>query len=259
MCAGENASCQLACLRAGETHVWLSFIDNDPAPDENFFLARLSETERARAKKIVPPDGRLHFIFAHTLLRAVLSQYHLVEPDAWQFGRGAQGKPFIRAPAEAPPLQFNLTHTRGLAACVIALNAAAGVDAEYLEPHADLLDMARQFLPAPAARELENLAGEQRTLRFYEHWTRQEACSKACGAGLAALPEAMEPDPGWQFVQQCVSADHILAAVVRGRPGKSVVFKLRTAGWELDAGKLRLKLIEPERAVAARPIRQAHG
>ena len=243
MSSHQDILVNLAALRAGEAHVWLSFHETAPVA-EKFFLKLLPDAERERAEKISPAGVRGEFVLAHALVRAVLSQYHPIAPGAWQFERGPHGKPFISAPGDAPPLQFNLTHTRGLAACVVALDAAAGVDAEYLEPHADLPAVAREFLAPAAAWELENLSGEKQTLRFYEHWTRQEACNKASGVGLASPPRAGGNADGWRFLQQQVSPRHILAAAVCGGQG---IFRLRTVGWQLRGDELRLEACEPFR------------
>ena len=56
---------------------------------------------------------------------------------------------------------------------------------------------------AEAVRELESLSGEQPVVRFYEHWTRQEACRKGSGIGLSAQPR------DWRFgsARRCMSSE----------------------------------------------------
>ena len=244
----QAMAANLAALRRGETHIWGSFTED--APDaEKLLLDKLSETERVRAAAISLSGQRFEFVLAHALVRVVLSQYHATAPAAWQFGRGPQGKPFISAPSDVPPLQFNSTHTRGLAACAVTLAAAVGVDAEHLEPEADLPGVARQFLPA-AARELEHLSGEQQTRRFYEYWTLHEARSKALGAGLAPQPLAAENAGGWQLFQRWVSPKHILAAVCRGQKTPAG-FKVRIVQWQWCDGRMRLEARDTEGEAAS--------
>ena len=220
----------LAALRAGQAHVWLTLA---PAvsDEEKLVWEMLSDAERKRAEKFHQAANCAEFVRAHALVRAALSRYHPVAPGAWQFGHSPQGKPFISGPAAAPPLQFNLSHTRGLAACVVTLDAAAGVDVEAIEPQADLLAVARQFFAPAAVQALENLSGAEQTIRFYEHWTRLEACAKASGTGLATTSPAAEMAGEWRCWQQRVSPDHMLAAAVRGGRGRTTVFTLRTMRW----------------------------
>ena len=223
----HDAAANLTALRAGEAHVWLSFLP-DGANVEKTVWNILSDEEQARAEKIHPADRRVEFVLAHALLRTVLSRYYPVAPSAWQFECDPQGKPFISAPIASPPLQFNLTHTRGLAACAVTLAVAVGVDAECIQPHPDLLVVAREFLASSVVRELENLSGEPQVVRFYEHWTRHEACIKACG-GLESKADDDERLSGWRFLQQRVSPHHLLTAAVCSGQENSIVFKLRTA------------------------------
>ncbi len=242
--AEQNSSRGMAGLRAGELHVWLSFTEGMTAVDELFFEQQLSEAERMRAEKIVFPGGRLEFALARALLRGVLSRYHPVDPAAWRFAYDLQGKPFISGPADAPRLQFSVTHTRGLVACAVALDSAVGVDAEHLEARDDLLAVARQFLGVATSRELENLSGDALTLRFCEQWARQEAWAKAVGSGLAALPMSAENAAGWQFFQRQVSPRHILTAAVRRGNQRPAILKVRTAVWRRRNENLDLAVNE---------------
>jgi len=41
------------------------------------------------------------------------------------------------------PPRFNRSHTRGLAACMVTWNIAAGVDVKWIKPRADLPAVAR--------------------------------------------------------------------------------------------------------------------
>jgi 4'-phosphopantetheinyl transferase len=236
----------LAALRAGKAHVWLSFVQNIPSEDKRVWQM-LSDEERMRAGKLRVTADRAGFVLAHALVRAVLSQYHPVDPGAWEFGRSPQGKPFISAPVAAPPLQFNLSHTRGLAACVVALELAVGVDVEYIEPHADLPAVAREFFASAGVQELEKLSDEEQGVRFYEHWTRREACGKASGLGLSLLSQVDENPKAWQCWQQRVSPDHILAAAVGGGQGSATVFTLQTVRWRAQGKAAALEVCNDRR------------
>ncbi len=241
-----------AALATGEIHLWLAPAQAGDGTEE-LVWSFLSGAERARAGKIRAGAGRAEFVQAHALIRAVLSQYRAVEPGAWRFGRGALGKPFITAPNDAPPLQFNLSHTRGLAVCVVTLALAAGVDVEWLEPHADLPAVAREFLAPAAVQELEILSRTEQTIRFYELWTMREARSKAAGTGLTAPVVENESGEDWRCWQQWLASNHILAAAVRGRPETPTVFRMRTVRWCPRTPAGSLEACAPEQVVCVGP------
>ena len=133
-------------------------------------------------------------------------------------------------------------------------NAPAGVDVERLEPHADLLEVARNFFAPAVVQELEKHSAEQRVPRFYEHWTRLDAGAKAGGGGLTAPALVNENAAGWRVFQQRVSPDHLLAAAVRGGPGCLTRFILRTVRWRADASEVRMEMCQPEQTVSVRPV-----
>jgi 4'-phosphopantetheinyl transferase len=169
-------------------------------------------------------------------VRTTLSRYADVDPRRWRFRTGPQGKPEIAGPAGAPPLRFNLSHTRGLVACVVTLGLDAGVDVERTARHLrDPLALARHgFAPAERAA-LTRLAGRARRELFFDIWTLKEAYVKARGAGFLALPArklAYEISPGgsigltiepeledrsdaWQVALLAPTADHRLAVAIR--------------------------------------------
>lgn len=245
----DDFAANLAALRRGEAHVWMSFSQPGQGA-EKIAWDLLPEDERQRAERIQAAADRDEVVLAHALVRAGLSRYHPVAPGVWRFRRGPQGKPFVLAAADAPPLQFNLSHTRGLSACVITLNIPAGVDVEQIEPHADLLNVAREFFAPAVVRELQNLSGEKQTIRFYELWTRQEACGKVSGIGFAPASLVNENAEDWRCLQERVSPRHLLAAAVRGGQGSATDFRLRTVRWQAHANVGGLELCGQERIIS---------
>jgi 4'-phosphopantetheinyl transferase len=83
------------------------------------------------------------------------------------------------------PLTFNLSHTRGLVACVVAYGEDVGVDVEPIAAAPDLLDLARANFSAEEVAELERCVPADRPARFTGMWTLKEAYLKATGAGIA--------------------------------------------------------------------------
>lgn len=146
-------------------------------------LALLSEAELDRFKKFhFDQDGK-DFAFAHALLRKCLSELvPETEPGSWQFATRMSGKPMVTT---RPDLDFSLTHTRGLVACVVADTGLVGIDAE-LDQRSLVVDPLLDDVCSPwERRELAGLTGRARTSRFLDFWTLKEAFLKACGLGIS--------------------------------------------------------------------------
>ena len=225
-------------LAEGDVHVWCLFADrfDDPA-----VLARLADLmtpdERARQARFVRPRDRHLQLLARALVRVLFSAYTGEPPDAWRFGAGPHGKPFLAAPALAPPLAFNLSHTEGLVAAAFTVRNEVGVDVEDLDRRAPTLDVARRFFASAEVARLEAEPPDGRTEVFFAFWTLKEAYLKARGVGLSvplasfafdldADPPAIsfappiDDDPGrWRFVREAHGDHHRLAVAVARPPG----------------------------------------
>lgn len=93
------------------------------------------------------------------------------------------GKPFL-AQSE---IHFNLTHSGGLCACVIA-DHPVGIDVEKIteRSEASIARIAeRMFSPAERA-SLQ--AAEDPLLAFYEIWVKKESIVKCSGEGIKNMP-----------------------------------------------------------------------
>jgi 4'-phosphopantetheinyl transferase len=135
--------------------------------------------ERARADRFHFAEDRRDFTMAHFLLRHCLSKHGPLEPTAWNFERGPNGKPYLTNAS----IRFNLSHTRNLVACAIGLGEV-GIDVE----HGDTLSRQRAGLErtlAPAEFESLDLGrGTENSSRLLELWTLKEAFLKGVGIGL---------------------------------------------------------------------------
>jgi len=141
------------------------------------FLAALTPAEHTRAERFREGRDRVQFMAARWLLRSMLKT-HL----------GLEGVD-IRAPEREKPLlvgnhlpaglDFNLSHTGGLVACVIGLGVRVGVDVERIDRRVN----------AGAVAAAHFAPGEQAICRddqgFLRLWTLKEAVAKAVGLGLA--------------------------------------------------------------------------
>ena len=207
----------------------------------------LSGEERARHDRFWFDRDRHLFLVAWSLVRTMLSAYADVEPAAWRFELNRYGKPRIAGPAAAPPLRFNLSHTRGLVACVVAPEIEVGVDVEDRRRDTAGIDIARRYFSAREVGDFERLPLDRQQVAFYEYWTLKEAYIKAVGVGISlglgrfsfALDESGAPigdperrppaisfaadlddDPGaWQFAQFEPTPHHAMAVAIRRNDG----------------------------------------
>ena len=168
----------------GEVHVWRAGLDGASARE-----AELPAAERRRAEQIRRPGGREEWVAARLALRDVLSRYLDAAPGAIRLQAGGHGKPGL---AGDGPLEFNLSHSGGLALVAVSAERELGVDVERIEPRHDFLALAARALGPDAVAALQATVGEERAHAFYDLWVRHEARLKCGGGGLAG-PEPQGP------------------------------------------------------------------
>lgn len=231
---------------AHSAHVW--FLDTvavtDPSVLESCALVLSSdETDRYRRFRF---DGDRHvFLLAHAMLRQVLSRYADVDPADWQFNNTRDGRPEIAHPDPGLSLRFNLTHTRGLTACIVTQTIDCGVDAESHRVRANVMGIAERMFAEEELRLLRKLGGSRLQEEFINLWTLREAYCKACGTGLASSGKHFHfqrdandgwqihasgvaaPMPGWRLSVERIAGSHTVAAAVRvaDRPAFNVRFR----------------------------------
>lgn len=172
-------------LEPDEVRVFYAWCDGlEPAAIERC-LALLSDDERARYQRFHFEHDRHSYLAAHAVTRAVLAPLAALQPPELQFEAGAQGRPELCQPASGPRLRFNLSHTRGLVACAVALEHAIGVDVEHVARRADIDQLAPAVFSERERAELAELTGDDKRTRFFQLWTLKEAYIKAVGKGLS--------------------------------------------------------------------------
>jgi 4'-phosphopantetheinyl transferase len=228
--------------------------------------ALLTADESAACDAFRDEADRRSALVARALARTTLSRYASVAPDAWRFERAAGGRPEIASPT-GTRLRFNLSHTRELVACAVALDAEVGVDVERVADHADLLDLAATVMSDDEFAAFRRLPSADRPRRFFATWTLKEAYLKARGVGLALSPKTIRfdwsaagrvhatfdadarDDPSqWWFALSAAEADHLLALSVRGSGPAPTLRVLR-----LDSIEGRPAAVSPSWLAASAP------
>jgi 4'-phosphopantetheinyl transferase len=147
------------------------------------FERSLSEAERTRAARFGTPQLRDRYVMGRGSLRSILAGELDIDPAAVDIVRGTRGRPQL---AGTPALDFNVSHTDGVAIVGIVRRGRIGVDIERLDRTINVEGIARKFMTANeraaiAAQDAD--AGRRRLLTL---WTCKEAMSKATGDALAA-------------------------------------------------------------------------
>jgi 4'-phosphopantetheinyl transferase len=182
--SGHNP--RVATLSSGEVHVWYQLTEALDDRGLSAAVSVLSAAEQIRYNRFLRADDRRDYAAAHALLRHSLSRYADLDPGAWEFDKGANGKPSLaHHHGDLPPLSFNLSHARGIVACAIAPGLNVGIDVEHVDRAVDWSGIATRYFARAEAAHLESCPQEQRASRFIELWTLKEAYMKATGAGLS--------------------------------------------------------------------------
>jgi 4'-phosphopantetheinyl transferase len=230
-------------LAPDTVHIYYRFTEALAESSVALAVAVLSDAERARGERFRFARDRRDYAAAHALTREALSRYGDLAPEQWRFQEAAGGKPSLAADDGPPPLTFNLSHTHGLVACVIAAGADVGIDVEDVDRRVGAEEIASRFFSSSERADLAGCPADQRARRFFELWTLKEAYIKALGKGLAHplntfgfalnlpgsigfMPPSDVDIAQWQFALFAPTARHAMAVAVRGE---------RRQAWRIDA------------------------
>jgi 4'-phosphopantetheinyl transferase len=173
-------------IESGTAHLWLTDLTlvDEPALEDCRIL--LSEEELERAQRFRFERDRRAFLVSHGLLRKALSWAEpSVSPEDWVFARTSMGRPEVDRPEVIPRLRFNISHTNGLVACVVASDMDCGVDVEDMTARSDIESLSRRILAASERAYIAALPEEERLCGFFRLWTLKEAYTKARGLGFS--------------------------------------------------------------------------
>jgi 4'-phosphopantetheinyl transferase len=198
-----------------QIHLWQ--IPLKPSP---WLYQYLSPDELSRSERFHLDTHRQSYLSARGWLRKILSLYLDLEPQEIRFTCGQFGKPGIDNNNKKYCIEFNLSHSGGLALYGVAIAAAIGIDVEAARPATDYLALAQRWFSRAEAMALASLPPDQLQAGFLQIWTTKEAYLKATGEGLQGLgrvnlappvnftalepgrfrPVLLEATPVWQFV-----------------------------------------------------------
>ncbi len=166
-----------------DVHVWRASLDID-SDLLHTLTTSLAPDEQTRAARFKFDRDRQRFIAARGILRTILGAYLSQQPAALSFSYGPHGKPSLNSNEEHRVMQFNISHSHGIALYAFANTREVGVDLEAVRPMADWEGIARRFFSPQEVTEILSWPQDFRQEAFFRCWTRKEAYLKARGSGM---------------------------------------------------------------------------
>ncbi|MEL6872277.1 MAG: 4'-phosphopantetheinyl transferase superfamily protein [Pseudomonadota bacterium] len=168
-------------------------------------LELLSHEERARFESAALPDRAREFVIGRGIARQLLGRRLGVAPPDVALTTSPHGRPGLADHPRAT-LDFNLSHSGGIAAMAISTVGPCGIDIEAPRPLTSTLWGAAL---SEAEREaLEDLPEDDRTAGLFRRWVAKEAILKGIGTGLSGhwrdMAVTVTPDAAATPPAQCV-------------------------------------------------------
>lgn len=199
------------------------------------FRAVLSDEERNQCDRFRFAEDRHSYLVSHAMLRQVLSAHTGLEPADWLFTRSKHGRPEV-GNSDIKGIRFNLTHTRGLAACIVTKDIACGIDAELPDAGRQITGIAQRMFSEEEQRLLGTMHGPEMSTAFFTRWVLREAFVKAKGIGISYPtrklvfdiddentirvsfdPDLNEDSGHWQFkLLELTDEHHVAVALEKG-------------------------------------------
>ena len=192
--------------------IWFAAFHSDPETLRALEVT-LSQRERDRASRFVFDKHRVRYIFAQGVLRDVLSRATGIPAAEIAFTSNSYGKPFLKAPAGGPSLQFNLSHSDDLVAVGLASHGEIGVDVEFIRHVLDLHGVAQNNYTQGEFESLLDAPEHAQQALFFRYWTRKESYIKAVGKGLSiplnTFDTRFPPEAKWRAFGRTPDAPHV--------------------------------------------------
>jgi 4'-phosphopantetheinyl transferase len=175
-----------------EVHVWRAPLE-PPSSRRQGLRDLLTEDELDRADRFTLERDRQRFIAARGTLRSILSRYTAIDPGDLRFSYNQYGKPCLAAAFSSSLLNFNLSHSGGMALYAITRQKEIGVDVERVCSDVEYEEIATHFFSDDEAAMLRTVPTGKKLEAFYQCWTRKEAYIKAYGIGLDSFDASFAP------------------------------------------------------------------
>ena len=130
-------------------------------------------------------NSKLHD-HAHKLLRECLKLRCVEYNKDTPIVKGEFGKPSL---AERPDIHYNLSHAKGIAACMLS-DYECGIDCENVRAFRP--NVMRRVFSENEKKMVEEAPESERDILFFRLWTLKEAYVKTIGIGISYPMETVE-------------------------------------------------------------------
>ena len=152
----------------------------------------ISKNEKNKAHEFQHLDDRLSFTKCRSVLRSTLSKWLNCNPNEINIIHRENGKPYLE---HSKGIEFNITHTKGLAAIAFSIDSEIGIDVENLNREINLEQIAKKVFTTSEQSLIDSNNQNDKKRTFYRLWTSKESYLKATGLGLRVDPRKISVDP----------------------------------------------------------------
>ena len=145
----------------------------------------LTPDERTRASRFHFRSDHDSFVAAHTIMRLALGAMTCQAPEDVPLDLGSHGKPKLGGAWSGVPIEFSLSHTKGVVAFAVTHHAPIGIDVEFINSDMDTGNLAERYLAVQETDLLSSVPDTERQSAFFQLWTIKEAYIKGIGLGLS--------------------------------------------------------------------------
>ena len=169
---------------------WYKYDIRDLNSDEyNRWYSLMSKEKQQRVDRFRLEDDKKRTVVGEMLARKAISEWCNVPAETIQFDKNEYGKPF----AVGLAVEFNISHSGDYVVCAVD-DKPVGIDVEKIRPID--LSVAKYFCTSeelvylfghfPCDNEFCYTTDEIVLVRFFELWTKKEACAKCIGKGIVS-------------------------------------------------------------------------
>ena len=152
----------------------------------------LSKNEKNKAHEFQHQDDKLSFTKCRSILRSTLSKWLNCNPNEINIIHRENGKPYLE---HSKVIEFNITHTKGLAAIAFSIDSEVGIDVENLNREINLDQVAKKVFTTSEQSLINANNQNDKKKTFFRLWTSKESYLKATGQGLRIDPRKISVDP----------------------------------------------------------------